>query len=483
MQALLLIAAGTTATRRRPGTAMRPHPVSRLLPALLAVLLSLGLAAPARAVVTITTNTTINSPINDSVHVVGTAVVNLVAGGSINGNLSAFDSSTVTVSGGSIGGRLATLGGGTIHVFGQCLVLANGLLTGTLQSGAAIYVAASGNIVLHGADSRPPTITCPANITVSTDPNQCIARVNYPAATVSDNCPGPLNVFYVAPSGSIFGKGTTSVAVIVTDAAGNNNACHFTVTVKDTQAPTITCPANITVNAPPGQCGALVSFPPPTVTDNCLGVGAPVCRIGNQVITSPHTFPVGSTSVTCAATDGAGLTATCSFTVKVNDTQPPSITCPANITKSNDPNKCSAVVTYPTPTPSDNCNGPVTVTCSPASGSTFPVGSTSVTCTATDAAGLTANCSFTVTVNDSEKPTLTCPANITVSTDPGQCAATVSFPSPTVTDNCPGTTVVCKVGNQEITSPHTFPVGTNTVTCTATDAAGNTATCSFAVGE
>ena len=136
------------------------------------------------------------------------------------------------------------------------------------------------------------------------------------------------------------------------------------------------------------------------------------------------------------------------------------ITCPANITQSNDPNQCGAVVNYPAPTTSGDC---CTVTCSPASGSSFPVGITTVNC---DASGTTANpdCTFTVTVNDTQPPTITCPANITVSTDPNQCSAVVSYKVPTPSDNCPGATVTCVPA-----SGSTFPKGTTTVTCTATD--------------
>jgi hypothetical protein len=91
----------------------------------------------------------------------------------------------------------------------------------------------------------------------------------------------------------------------------------------------------------------------------------------------------------CAAGNGACPTCTGS------DTQPPTITC-VNITKDAKGNKC-VTVTY-TPTVSDNCPGPVTVVCTPASGSCFPLGSTTVNCTATDVALNTANCNFTVTV-------------------------------------------------------------------------------------
>jgi subtilisin-like proprotein convertase family protein len=148
---------------------------------------------------------------------------------------------------------------------------------------------------------------------------------------------------------------------------------------------------------------------------------------------------------------------------------PCTITCPANITKSNDPNQCGAVVTYPAPTTTGTCG---TVTCSPASGSFFPVGTTTVTCSTT--AG--PSCTFTVTVNDTQPPVITCPANITAATANVNDPCTVVNYTTTASDNCPGVTVVCTPP-----SGSCFPVGTTTVTCTATDASGNTATCSFTV--
>ncbi|HJQ69993.1 MAG TPA: HYR domain-containing protein [Blastocatellia bacterium] len=151
-----------------------------------------------------------------------------------------------------------------------------------------------------------------------------------------------------------------------------------------------------------------------------------------------------------------------------------SITCPANVTQSNDPNQCGAVVNYPAPTTSGQCAAP---TCSPASGSFFPVGTTTVTCTTTGPPPR--SCTFTVTVVDTQPPTITCPANVTA-VAPASCpiatTAVGTFPPPVASDNCPGVTTACVPP-----SGTPFPVGTTTVTCTATDASGNTATCSFSV--
>jgi hypothetical protein len=89
----------------------------------------------------------------------------------------------------------------------------------------------------------------------------------------------------------------------------------------------------------------------------------------------------------------------------VFDETPPTITCPPDVVQNNDPGLCSAVVTYGDPVATDNC-GDVTVACAPPSGSVFPVGVTQVTCTATDGAGLTSQCTLTVTVNDAEPPVI-----------------------------------------------------------------------------
>jgi hypothetical protein len=180
--------------------------------------------------------------------------------------------------------------------------------------------------------------------------------------------------------------------------------------------------------------------------------------------------PNGTWTITISddlAGDGGSLD---SWTLEVTTGSCPApctITCPANITQSNDPNQCGAVVNYPPPTTSGACG---TVVCSPASGSFFPVGTTTITCTAS--AGPT--CSFTVTVVDTQPPSITCPANVTV-VGSGS-GAVVTFPPPTASDNCPGVTTACTPP-----SGSTVPVGTTTVTCTATDATGNTATCSFTI--
>jgi hypothetical protein len=182
--------------------------------------------------------------------------------------------------------------------------------------------------------------------------------------------------------------------------------------------------------------------------------------------------------VTCRATDANGNQSTsCSFTVTIADAQAPSLTCPANISKTTDANQCSAVVTYAAPVVADNCPGVGAPLCLPASGSSFPKGVTTVTCTVKDASNLPSACSFTVTVTDSQLPQITCPVNQTRAlVKPTDTTVVVTYPAPTFSDNCAGASVVCLPP-----SGSAFPVGVTTVSCTATDAANNKTSCSFLV--
>lgn len=159
--------------------------------------------------------------------------------------------------------------------------------------------------------------------------------------------------------------------------------------------PTIQCPAPIAVNNDPNQCGAVVSFSP-KVDGLCDDVKA-VCDFP-----SGSFFPIGTTPVTCYATNGSGQqSAPCTFTVTVQDTQVPVITCPAPMVV-NATSPAGVVVSF-APTVVDNCPG--TVTCIPASGSVFAIGDTSVFCTATDGSANQASCSFNVHVKGAAEQT------------------------------------------------------------------------------
>ncbi len=333
-------------------------------------------------------------------------------------------------------------------------------------------------------DNIVPTIICntgKGDITVSNDPGQCGAIVMY-GNQPSDNCPG----FTVAqtagnPNATFFPIGTTTNSFTVTDASGNQASCSFTVTVNDTEDPTIVCNSgngDITVSNDEGQCGANVMYGNQPA-DNCPGFTV-AQTAGNPNATF---FPVGTTVNSFTVTDAAGNQSSCSFSVTVNDTEDPTIICNSgngDITVSNDEGQCGANVMYGNQ-PADNCPGfTVAQTAGNPNATFFPVGTTVNSFTVTDAAGNQSSCSFSVTVNDTEDPTIICNSgngDITVSNDAGQCGANVMYGNQP-SDNCPGFTVAQTAGNPNATF---FPVGTTVNSFTVTDAAGNQSSCSFSV--
>ncbi|MBI3417008.1 MAG: HYR domain-containing protein [Verrucomicrobia bacterium] len=304
------------------------------------------------------------------------------------------------------------------------------------------------------------------NGTGSSDPNGAVFTYSW-----SSDCPGATFDDPTLPAPTLTLDSavipeTCNVTLVVSNAFGLTSSCTTTVTVVDTTPPTITCPADISVAADQGQCSAIVSFVV-QAGDTCSGVNV-ACNPP-----SGSAFPVGTTTVSCIATDGAGLTARCSFKVTVHDTQNPAITCPGDIVVSAAAGQCSSNVVFVV-SATDNCSV-VSLASVPPGGTAFPVGTTTVTSTATDASGNTSSCSFTVTVQDTQPPVIVCPANISVPPDPGQTSAVVTY-TVNASDNCSAVALLCNPA-----SGSTFPAGTTTVTCTATDATGNASTCTFTV--
>jgi hypothetical protein len=202
---------------------------------------------------------------------------------------------------------------------------------------------------------------------------------------------------------------------------------------------------------------------PLATNDNC----------GLLIVTNdaPAGFPVGTNLVTWTAVDTSGNTSTCVQTVVVQDTEPPTLVCPVNLTVNADAGTCSATnVALGLPLAAgDNC-GLLTVTNdAPA---IFLLGTNHVTWAAVDTSGNVRTCVQTVVVHDLEPPTLVCPASVTVNADAGACSATnVALGVPLATnDNCGILTVTNN-------APAVFPQGTNLVTWTVVDLSGNLRTC------
>ncbi|MDQ3610312.1 MAG: HYR domain-containing protein, partial [Actinomycetota bacterium] len=363
-------------------------------------------------------------------------------------------------------------------ITGEFTLAATGINTNNTVATRETTLKVSGTVSnCTPTDTAAPVLSLPANIT-SEATSADGAMVTYSATATDANPANPVVTCVSSPtaglaSGSTFPLGTTTLSCSATDAAGNKATGSFTVTVGDTTAPVLTdVPSNVTVEAT-SATGATVTWIAPTASD---AVSTPtISCLTPTDLTSGSTFPLGTSTVTCTATDAVGNADTDAFLVTVADTTGPvigEITAPA-VTEATSGN--GAVVTYTAPAASDAVDGKVAVSCEPASGSTFVLGETTVACTATDAAGNTSVANFTVVVHDTTAPVLVVPGHTTeeaTSVDGAQ----INYDA-TAHDTVDGVVAVICVPP----SGATFALGSTRVDCSASDAATNTVSNWFSV--
>jgi hypothetical protein len=271
----------------------------------------------------------------------------------------------------------------------------------------------------------------------------------------TDNCDFSL---IVSPNNFVCGNvGVNNVILIATDASGNQTIRPAFVTVVDNLPPTITAPAAVSAIAN-ASCGATgVNLGTPTIADNCY-IDTPA------VNNAPATFPLGATTVTWTVTDRNGNSATATQIVTVTDNQDPTIATLNPISVNADAGVCTYASSQLTaPTAADNCSI-ASIVSTPV---ILNLGANTVTWTATDGSGNSATSTQTVTVIDTQKPTIAL-SNVIVSAN-ASCEATAVELGAEINDNC-------SVANTSNDAPTTFPLGNTTVTWTVTDGSGNTET-------
>ena len=262
----------------------------------------------------------------------------------------------------------------------------------------------------------------------------------------------------------------------------------------------IVCPAALTAQTDAGDCtyAYAPTLTAATATDNCSAFGAlsityRVMGPDNSISTpqangTSYNFVVGISQVEYTVIDAAGNVSTCVQQVTITEDELPVITCPTIAPSyANTIGECGYVVngTEFDATATDNCTG-VTVTHNygawgdenSLAGATFPVGTTTVTWTATDAAGNVTSCTITILVNDTEAPSfVNCPEDVTftVGLFSDDCESGAIWATPIATDNC-GVTVTQTGGPAQ---DSILAVGLYEIEYTATDDAGNAVTCTF----
>jgi hypothetical protein len=330
---------------------------------------------------------------------------------------------------------------------------------------------ASGNSSERSHVVRVDDVTHPKVTLVGATPQIVEVGSSYVelGATSSDNVGVVGGVAIDALAVDTTKTGDYLVSYTAVDAAGNETLALRTVRVVDTVPPIFSGPlVDIVRDAMPDGTVS-VSFVI-TATDASGEVPTVTC-----VPASGSIFPVGTTSVTCTATDAAGNSVSETFDVIVTDSTAPTLVVPTVAVVESAADANGAIVDY---LATDAVDPAPALSCTPPSGSTFPVGTTSVTCTATDAAGNQATASFDVTVVDTAAPTLVVPTSAVVESAADANGATVNYATlVTATDLVDATPALSCAPP----SGSTFPLGTTSVVCTATDAAGNSVSRSFEV--
>jgi hypothetical protein len=348
------------------------------------------------------------------------------------------------------------------------------------------------------SDEESPALTAPSNQEITTESGASTASLDVTdLGSVSDNVDSSLSITYYVGSAALSGAydfplGDTTVTMMASDAAGNSTQDTFTVTVNpgDATAPVLTAPSDQTAATAVGASTAALDVTSlGSGSDNLDDVVTIIYKVGDTVLDGAYDFPIGETTVTMDATDAAGnAAAQVSFTVTITpgDATAPVLTAPSDQTAATAVGASTAALDVTSlGSGSDNLDDVVTITYKV--GDTvldgaydFPIGETTVTMDATDAAGNAATqVSFTVTITpgDATAPVLTAPSDQTASTEPDATTTSLDVTSlGSGSDDIDDVvTIIYKVGDTVLDGAYDFPIGETIVTMDATDVAGNDA--------
>jgi hypothetical protein len=336
---------------------------------------------------------------------------------------------------------------------------------------------------------KPILSNCPANISLTTIGTTAIATWTAPTAT--DNCTTGPSVLGTKNSGFAFPIGISTVTYTATDAKSNSSTCSFNVTVTQQSSSSDICTnptanivggaGSITVTGITTSSAAIQVF---TSTWNSVfnqqisstSVTIPNLAVGKYIVKVTVLGTGGKWPAVCNVQE-ENVSVTSGTNPCATDVTPPTFSnCPTNIKQTT--SGTTSIATWTAPTATDNCGTP-SVLSNNNSGFAFPLGTTAVTYTATDAKGNKATCSFDVTVSQSQcgidtiKPVISnCPPDQTVTTTGTSAIAT--WTPPTATDNCG---LKSFFGSR--VSGSSFPLGSNIPSYTAIDSANNQSTCVF----
>tara|TARA_R110000850_G_scaffold218852_1_gene344376 strand:- start:201 stop:4634 length:4434 start_codon:yes stop_codon:yes gene_type:complete len=334
-------------------------------------------------------------------------------------------------------------------------------------------------------DNEAPEITCVTDQIIDTDAGVCTYTHSGIAwdATATDNCSVDTIAYELTGAttgtgttldGVVFNLGETTVTWTATDGSTNTDVCLFTVTVEDNEAPIAMCAAPFTIQLDAnGDASITVADIDMGSTDNC---GIDTITISQSDFDCSH---VGDNTITLTITDVNGNISTCTTVVTVEDNVAPEAICAAPFTVQLDFFGNASITVADIDNGSSDACGIASMTIEPSEFTCDDIGDNVVTLTVTDNNGNVSTCTTVVTVEDTLAPQIVCPNDIVIDTEPGSCEATVFFAPASAFDNCEGFIATTQTAGPP--SGSTFPIGVTTISFSATDASGNTATCDFTI--
>ena len=281
------------------------------------------------------------------------------------------------------------------------------------------------SFIIKVKDNEIPVVECPDNIDFTVDFGMSGRVVDFELPVVIDNCSGFLiEQTEGLPGGSEFPVGITKNSYRITDNADNAFTCSFNITITenaDVEPPVITCPEPIFIDVTSEECGQIINYALPEVSDNSG-------EFKLELIDGPAPgifFPIGTTNVTYKATDAAGNASSCSFTVSLTDKRKPRLMeCPGDQLEVLSTTKFilpdySGLVSY------TDCSENISITQDPPSGTEI-VNTTTIKIIAEDDAGnISEECSFSLIIEFEELAITACPTDKILEVDEN-CGLTIS---------------------------------------------------------